>query len=87
MSIARDRVGDAAHQPPNYRVQAPAAHHYQPHVERLGRAQDLLFRVSAPQMGLRDLRAVRLEPLRLLFEERLGIPLGPPMGDSLISSE
>jgi hypothetical protein len=84
--VANDGVGDAAYQHPAYRAQAPAADHYHAHAEALSRAKDLLVRISTPEVSLRHLPAVRPDLLRLLLEERLGVPLGPPMRDSLISS-
>jgi hypothetical protein len=72
------RVGDAAHQQPAYRTQTATADHYQAHVQRLGRPEDLLVRISAPEVGLRHLPALSADLLGLLFEEPLGVPLGPP---------
>lgn len=87
MGVPNDGVRDAVHQYPAYRAQAAAADHYQARVEGLGQAEDLPVRSPAPEVRLRDLPAARPDPFRLLFEERFGVPLSPPMRVSFISSE
>ena len=69
MSVPDDGVGDATYQRPGYRAKAPAADHYQAYAERLGRAEDLLVRISTPEVGLRHLPAVGADLLGVLFEK------------------
>jgi hypothetical protein len=72
------RVGNVAYQQPAYRTHAAVAHHNQAHVERLGCTEDLLVRISAPEVGLCYLPTFGVDLLSLLFEEQLGVSLCPP---------
>ncbi len=87
VGVPNDGFGDAAHQRPAYRAQAPAADYYEPRVKILGQAEYLLVRIPAAQVGLSHLPAVRPELLRLRLEEPLASLSALPMRDSRISLE
>src|SRR4028119_101780 len=78
VGVPDDGFGDAAHQRPAYRAQAPAADYYEARAELLGQAEDLFIRLPASQVGLGQLTAVRPDLLRPLLAERPALPLGRP---------
>jgi hypothetical protein len=76
--MANHRVGDTPHKRPAYRAEPSATQHDHPYAEFLAGPHDFFVGSSRPEVRLGYPPAFLPDPLRLLVEERPGIPLGLP---------